>query len=51
LPNQFSNQGANWKISPRARMIEPAMMSQRAISSLMIFYVDCQGQGWAIGSE
>jgi len=34
LPNQFSNQGANWKISPKTRSIEPAMMSQRAISSL-----------------
>mgnify|MGYP001819478126 FL=1 len=36
LPNQFSNQGANWKISPKARITEPAMMNQRAISSLTV---------------
>ena len=44
LPNQFSNQGANWKISPKARMIEPTMMSQRVISGLIIFYAGWQGQ-------
>ncbi len=37
LPNQFSNQGANCKISPKARIIEPAMSNQRAISSLTNF--------------